>query len=98
MNIVKILYPICSLTTFTNSDLIVSGLLIGKLNVYWCHAGNKIDLTKDINVSNGCVNAIKVDKTNQFIVVGYGKDTRNGRWFTDNKAKLGISLVKLFKE
>ena len=98
VNTVKIPYPICSLATIKNSDLIFSGSLNGKLNVYRCHAGNKIDLIKDINVSNGCVNAIKVDKTNQFMVVGYGKDTRNGRWFTDNKAKLGISIVKLFKE
>lgn len=97
-NEVKVPNPICSLATIRNSDIIFSGSLNGKLNIYRHFDGNNISLLNDIDIGKGCVNAMKVDKNNEFMVLGYGKDQRLGRWFTDKNAKCGISIVKLFNE
>jgi WD40 repeat protein len=98
INEIKIPNPICSLATIRNSDIIFSGSLNGKMNVYRCFNGNNISLLKNIEVEKGCINTIKVNKTNEFMILGYGKDQRLGRWFTDKTAKCGISIVKLFNE
>lgn len=95
---VKIPNPICSLETVKNSDLVFSGSLNGFVNAYRCFEGNKIEVVKRFEVNKGCVNSMKVNKTNEFMVAGYGKDQRLGRWFTDNKAKTGISIVKLYSD
>jgi ribosomal RNA-processing protein 9 len=95
---IKIPNPICSLETVKNSDLAFSGSLNGFVNAYRCFEGNKIEVVKSFEVNKGCVNSIKVNKTNEFMVVGYGKDQKLGRWFTDNQAKTGISIVKLFND
>jgi len=96
INNVKIPNPICSLETIKNSDLIFSGSLNGNLNIYRYFEDNKIEEIKNFEVGKGCINSIKVNKTNEFLVLGYGKDQRLGRWYTDNGAKSGISIVKLF--
>ncbi len=93
---VKIPNPICALETIKNSDVAFSGSLNGFVNVYRCSEGNKIEVVRSFEVNKGCVNSMKVNKTNEFMVVGYGKDQRLGRWFTDNQAKTGISIVKLY--
>lgn len=95
---IKIPNPICSLATIKNSDLIFSGSMNGKINIYRCFEGNKIEHINNIDVARGSINTIKINKTNEFMVVGYGKDQRLGRWFSDNNAKTGISIVKLFNE
>lgn len=106
---VEIPYPVLSLSAIRNSDLIFSGSCDGNLNVYKytkaianktnpsLHVKEKIDLLKKVPLNNrGCVNAIKVNKTNEFMVLGFGKDSRLGRWDTINKSKNGICVVKLF--
>lgn len=98
LNEIKVPNPICSLATIRNSDIIFSGSLNGKLNIYRHHSGNNIEMLRNIDIEKGCVNAMKVNKTNEFMVLGYGKDQRLGRWFTDKNAKCGISVVKLFNE
>jgi len=98
INEIKVPNPICSLATIRNSDIIFSGSLNGKLNVYRQYNGNNISSLNNIDVEKGCINAMKVNRTNEFMVLGYGKDQRLGRWFTDKTAKCGISIVKLFNE
>jgi ribosomal RNA-processing protein 9 len=101
---VMISYPILSLATIKNSDLIFTGSSDGFLNVYKFtksdpkkNVKEKLELLKKINIENkGCINCIKVNKTNEFLVLGHGKDGRLGRWDCKNKTKNGISIVKLF--
>jgi ribosomal RNA-processing protein 9 len=106
---VEIPYPVLSLSAIRNSDLLFSGSCDGNLNVYKytkaianktnpsLHVKEKIDLLKKVPLNNrGCVNAMKVNKTNEFMVLGFGKDSRLGRWDTINKSKNGICVVKLF--
>lgn len=102
-------YPILSLACIKNSDLVFSGSSNGYLNIYKFNQTNNLntgkfekanaDLVHIKNVplkNKGCINAIKVNKTNQFLVIANGKDCRLGRWDTEPKAKNGISIVKLF--
>jgi len=104
-------HPILSLACIKNSDLIFSGSSNGYLNVYKFNQNSgkrdkanpekfvtsEIVPIKNIPLKNkGCVNAIKVNKNNQFLVLANGKDCRLGRWDSEPKAKNGISIVKLF--
>lgn len=100
-------YPILSLSCIKNSDLLFSASCDGFLNIYRLIKGNnkinvkeKIELIKKIDITvNGnksCINAMKVSKNNDFIVLAHGKDGRLGRWDCEKKSKNGISIVKLF--
>ena len=106
---VDIPYPILSLATIRNSDFISTGSCDGNLNFYRytkpvanktnpsLSVKEKVELFKQLPMNNrGCINAMKVNKTNEFMVLGYGKDSRLGRWDTIDKSKNGISIVKLF--
>ena len=107
---INLSHPILSLSCIKNSDLIFSGSSNGFLNCYKYNQISKkesstpgkfkesnIVLIKDIPLKNkGCVNAIKVNSTNQFLVLANGKDSRLGRWDSEPKTKNGISIVKLF--
>jgi len=106
---INLSYPVLSLGCIKNSDLIFSGSSSGCLNFYKYNHVKKenstpgkykesnIVIIKDIPLKNkGCVNAIKVNSTNQFLVLANGKDSRLGRWDSEPKAKNGISIVKLF--
>jgi ribosomal RNA-processing protein 9 len=108
-NLVNIPYPILSMSAIKNSDLLFTGSSDGNLNIYKyskavpnksnpsLHIKEKIELLDKLPLkTRGCVNAIKVNKTNEFMVLGYGKDSKLGRWETLNKAKNGICIVKLF--
>jgi ribosomal RNA-processing protein 9 len=95
----EIPFPITSLSCLKNSDLIFSGSNNGTLNFYKYQPEdtNKIELIRSMQLREGSLNAIKVDKMNEFLVVGNGRDSRLGRWEVEENAKNGISIIKLFE-
>jgi WD40 repeat protein len=104
---VNLPYPILSISAIKNSDLLFSGSSDGNLNVYRylkaegdrnnIKAKERIELFRKVPLGQkGCINAMKVNKGNEFMILANGKDCRLGRWDTQNKAKNGISIVKLF--
>jgi len=96
---VDVPYPILSLGSVKNSDLVFSGSHNGLINFYQMSKDKKsLQMFKQLKTNTGCINVMKIDKANDFMVVGYGKDSRLGRWETETKAKTGISIVKLFNQ
>jgi len=92
-------YPVLSLGTVKNSDLVFSGSHNGLINFYQLSKEKKnLQMFKQFKTRLGCINIMKIDKANDFMVIGYGKDSRLGRWETETKAKIGISIIKLFHE
>ena len=89
--------PILSIECVRNSDLIISGSNNGVLNVYkYNKKENLITPFVAQETRAGCVNDIKVNKNNEFVVVAHGKDGKFGRWDCSKKAKNGISVAKFY--
>ena len=89
--------PICSMFSFKNTDLIFTGTIGGKVNVFNSNynKGSKINLLSSFCLlNNGIVSSICGFKGN--LVLGYSKDAKNGRWDTDYSLKKeGIAIVKI---
>lgn len=103
---VQIGNPILSLGAVCHSDMFYSGSCDGVVNFY------KFDLNEDHEfgefpqiekrktvslASNGCLNVIKANKAKDMLVVGNGVDGKKGRWNVNYNAKLGITIIKLYK-
>ena len=94
--------PILSIGSVLYSDLLFSGSLNGDVNFY-CFINNDDNPTfeKKNNLKlncKGCINVLKSNSNGDFIVAGNGKDNKMGRWFSDYDTKLGITIIKLYKD
>lgn len=98
--------PILTLGGVSNSDMFYSGSCDGIVNFYKFSLNEddenegfpSIENRKMVNISsNGCLNAIKVNKSKDMLVVGNGNDGKKGRWNVNYNAKLGITIIKLYK-
>ena len=99
--LLKVGNPILSIGSILYSDLVFSGSLNGDVNFYsFNEDDNYSSFDKKINLqlkNKGCINVLKSNYNGDFIVAGNGKDNRMGRWFSDYNTKLGITIIKLFK-
>ena len=99
--LLKVGNPILSIGSILYSDLVFSGSLNGDINFYsFNEDDNYSSFEKKINLqlkNKGCINVLKSNYNGDFIVAGNGKDNRMGRWFSDYNTKLGITIIKLFK-
>jgi len=93
----EIPFPILSLASSRNTDLILSGSNNGNLNTYkFDPISNTIKLINTNKIKSYCVNDIKIDKNNEFACLAYGKDGKFGRIDTVKKRKkMGLVLLNL---
>jgi WD40 repeat protein len=95
---VEVPYPILSLTSVKNSDLILSGSSNGFINFYRYQEKeqNKIEIIKKLQMKTiSCINSLKFSHDKSFVVASHSKNGKFGRWDIQNKAKQGLSIIKL---
>ena len=94
--------PILSIGSVLYSDLLFSGSLNGDVNFYcFINQDENPTFEKKNNLKlncKGCINVLKCNSNGDFIVAGNGKDNKMGRWFSDYDTKLGITIIKLYKD
>lgn len=93
-------FPVTSLKSYRDSDLLLSGTLGGIINVYaanYTKSINKINLIGSIKLHDkGIISAIA--NSGKILACAYSKDAKNGRWDVDETIKhSGIAIAKVFE-
>lgn len=93
-------FPVTSLLSFRDSDLMLSGTVGGIINVYganYTKSINKINLIGSIKLHDkGIVSAIA--NNSKIIACAYSKDAKNGRWDVDESIRhSGIAIARVFE-
>lgn len=89
---------ISSLTSFPNSDLLISGAADGQLLFHKLsyRGPKKCSVTESLNVEcKGVINCMQVNRNGQMLAVIQSPENRLGRWTVCKKVRSRIKIYKL---
>lgn len=91
-------YPIYSLASIKNSDVVITGSVEAKINVYSADFAKPVNSLKQLQsinlLNNGIVSCLNFNKG--ILVAGFSKDSKNGRWDIDyNLKNSGIAIARI---